>query len=508
MIASRLLARQAFALLGLMAWPVAVEGQGRAGVVVRDAGPGRLGQLVSAALERPYDLVAGDTADLVLPRDTTLTRTLVVVGRDVRIASALEGDLVVIGGDAFLRPGVRIEGSVITAGGGIYNTVLGTVGGERHAFRDETLVPALQPDGSYALDYRALRTREYAAFSLPFPYGVRIPAYDRVNGLTLPWAPFIQLDSGTISIEPALSYRSHLGKIDPSVTATRTIGRRARLTAFAGRTTRTNDRWISGDLGNSMSSLWAGRDKRNWYRADVAEVAYHRSWEGTSSVVTPYVGAQWERAWSTGIQEPPRHLAFSVLDRRDTVEGMARPNPPVSRGVIASAVAGFAGTWESPAQQLEARATGRFELAPLAPDDARFSQFTVDAGIAFPLVRKVEFRSDLHGVATVGDAPAQRYAYLGGSGTLKTLDLLSVGGDQLLFLESRATLPIERIKLPFVGSPSVSLMHAMGAAGVGGLPGLTHNLGVRVSVKFVRVEFVFDPVNGDSEFGFGVAFSP
>ena len=32
--------------------------------------------------------------------------------------------------------------------------------------------------------------------SLPFPYGLRIPAYDRVNGVTLPWAPFIQLDSG------------------------------------------------------------------------------------------------------------------------------------------------------------------------------------------------------------------------------------------------------------------------------------------------------------------------
>lgn len=498
--------QRALALACLLVLPAALEAQGR--VFVRDAGPGEPGRLVRAALERPYDLVVGDTTDLVLDRDTTLTRTLVVIGRDVRIASALEGDLVVIGGDAFLRPGVRIEGDVIAAGGGIYNTLLGTVQGDRHAFRDETLVATQLADGSYALDYRALRAREFAALSLPFPYGVRLPAYDRVHGLSLPWAPFIQLDSGAISIEPTLTYRSHLGKVDPSVTATRTMGRRARLTAFAGRTSRTNDAWIAGDLGNSISSLWTGRDKRNWYRADIVEAAYHRTWEGVTSVITPYVGAQWERAWSTGIQEPPRHLAYSFFDRRDTLEGMARPNPRVEHAVVGSAIAGFVGTWEAPAQRLEARGTGRVELAPVAPESQRFSQLTLDAGVTFPLFRAVEFRSDVHGVATVGDAPAQRYAYLGGSGTLKTLDLLSIGGDQLFFVESRATLPLEQFQLPLVGPPSVSLMHAMGSAGIGGLPGLTHNLGVRVAVRFVRVEYVFDPVSGDQEFGFGVAFSP
>lgn len=498
--------RRALAVACLLALPSAAWAQGQ--VVVRDAGPGRLGRLVAAALERPYDAIVGDTTDLVLGRDTTLLRSLVVIGRDVRIASALQGDLVVIGGDVFLRPGVRIEGDVIAAGGGIYITMLGTVEGQRHAFRDETLVPTLLADGSYALDYRALRTRAYATFSLPLPYGVRIPAYDRVNGVTLPWAPFIQLDSGSISIEPMLSYRSHLGKIDPSVTATRTMSRRGRLTAIGGRTTVTNDAWITGDLANSIASLLSGRDKRNWYRADVVEAAYHRRWEGTSREVTPYVGARWERAWTTGIQDPPRHLAYSVLDRRDTVEGMARPNPFVAEGVTVSAIAGFTGEWRAPTQDLEARGWGRLELAPRTVGDRRFAQLTLDGRVTFPLFRNIEFRSRAHGVATAGEAPPQRYAYLGGSGTLKTLDLLSLGGDQLLFVESRATLPLERFTLPFVGPPSVSVMHAMGSAGVGGLPGLTHNLGVRVAVRFVRAEFVFDPVSGASEFGFGVAFSP
>lgn len=496
------------ALLGAIAIPAQAGAQAR--IVVRDAGPGRMGRLVSAALARPYTLVTGDSADLVLGRDTTLGETLVVLGRDVRIAAAVKGSVVVIGGDVYLRPGVHIHDDVIATGGGIYNTMLGVVDGARHAFRDETLVPVLLPDGSYALDYRVLRQRNYAGFALPALFGVRVPAYDRVNGLSLPWAPFIQLDSGRISLEPTVTYRSHLGKIDPSVTGSLALGRRARVEAFAGRTSRSNDTWISGNLGNSISSFASGRDTRNWYRADVVEAAYHRLHEGRTSSITPYVGAQWERAWTTGIQAVPRHLAYSVFSRRDSVEGMARPNPVVDEGHLVSALAGFEGQWEVPAQELEVRGTGRVEFAPKGPGAAgSFTQFTLDGRVTFPLTAAIDFRQDWHGVASVGGAtPRQRYAYLGGSGTIKTLDLLSQGGDQLLFVESRASMKVERIALPVVGSPTVMVRHMMGAAGVGGLPGLTHNLGVRISVMLLRADFVIDPVAGDAEFGFGLAFSP
>lgn len=494
--------------LGLLvlALPDALGAQVR--VFVRDPGPGGLGRLVAAALAKPHTVIAGDSGDVILARDTTLTESLVVLGRDVRLAAAVKGDVVVIGGDLFLRPGVHVTGDAITAGGGIYTTTLGTVDGEHHAFRDVTLVPILLPDGSYALDYRALRSRQYATFALPALFGVRLPSYDRVNGLALPWAPFIQLDSGRISLEPTLTYRTHLGKIDPSVTGTVMMGRRSRLTAFAGRTTRTNDDWISGTLANSLSSFWSGRDRRNWYRADVAEAAFHRTYEGEASVITPYAGAQWERAWTTGIQAPPRHLAYSVLDRRDTVEGMARPNPAVDAGVIASALAGFDAEWESPPQELEVRGTGRLEVAPVAAGDRRFSQLTVDGRIEFPLLRNIEFRLDWHGVATAGTAPPQRFAYLGGSGTLKTLDLLSQGGDQLIYVESRASMPLVGIRLPLAGSPTVAVRHMMGSAGVGRLPGLTHNLGFRVSLSLLRAEFVIDPVSGATDIGVGISMSP
>lgn len=476
-------------------------------VVVRDAGPGRLGRLVQDALTRPHEVVAGDTTDLVLPRDTTIPQSLIVIGRDVRIAAALQGDLVVIGGDVFLRPGARIDGDIVTAGGAIYDSFLAVVRGNRHAFRDETLVATPLPGGGYALEYRALRTREYATFSLPGIYGIGIPSYDRVNGVSLPAGPNIQLDSGRISIAPTITYRSHLGKLDPGVEGSLTLSRRTRLDVTAARTSRTNEEWIAGDLSNSLASIWSGRDKRNWYRADFAEAAVHRTWESPIGVLTPYVGAQWERAWTTGIQDPPRHLAWSVTQRTDTIEGMARPNPIVDAGAITSAVAGFEGEWEWKPQQLEVRASGRLEGAPRVVGDRRFAQLTLDGRVEFPLVRQVMFRFDWHGVGTAGDAPPQRFAYLGGSGTLRTLDLLSLGGDQLVYTESRAWMEVEQVRLPFVGSPTVMVRHMMGSAGVGGLPALTHNLGVRVSLMLVRGEFVIDPVSGETDVTFGVSFS-
>jgi hypothetical protein len=59
-----------------------------------------------------------------------------------------------------------------------------------------------------------------------------------------------------------------------------------------------------------------------------------------------------------------------------------------------------------------------------APDDRRFTQATLDARVDFPTFRNHTFSLEAHAVHTVGDsAPPQRYAYLGGSGTLPTFDL-------------------------------------------------------------------------------------
>ncbi|HET6761901.1 MAG TPA: hypothetical protein VFH13_07350, partial [Gemmatimonadaceae bacterium] len=109
--------------------------------------------------------------------------------------------------------------------------------------------------------------------------------------------------------------------------------------------------------------------------------------------------------------------------------------------------------------------------------------------------------------------PPQRFAYLGGSGTLATVDLLALGGDNLLYVQGDYVIPIERIVLPLVGSPFLAFRYAAGNAGLGEIPSLIQNLGVGVGVSFFRVDYTIDPAQNRSPLSrrsavtFGVSLS-
>ena len=101
--------------------------------------------------------------------------------------------------------------------------------------------------------------------------------------------------------------------------------------------------------------------------------------------------------------------------------------------------------------------------------------------------------------------PHQRFAYLGGTSTIVTLDLLTLGGDQLLYVESQYSIPFERIRIPFVGSPTLAVRHMIGSAGVGSLPDFVQNVGARVSLNLVRLDYAIDPATRDSRFGISLS---
>ena len=98
-----------------------------------------------------------------------------------------------------------------------------------------------------------------------------------------------------------------------------------------------------------------------------------------------------------------------------------------------------------------------------------------------------------HGVASWDGAPPQRFAYLGGAGTLATVDLLALGGDRLFFAEGEYRYPLVRPLLPFVGAPVLSARYAVGSAGIDDLPDFIQNIGVGLGLKIVKVEYHLDP---------------
>jgi hypothetical protein len=497
------------AALAAGTWPreiVAQSPQPTSGptIVVRDAGPGVVGPLLRDAIARPHAVIAAPDTGIVLPRDTALPTTAIVLRGPVRLEGRVHGDLIALG-DIVLRPGAVIEGRAIAIGGVIVNSALATVRGARLEFRDVTFDVVPTGAGAFALDYRLLSPTAVPLIRLPGVFGVRIPAYDRIDGLSLTFGPEIGVADGRVVVEPTVTYRSHLGELDPGARLTFEPTRRSRITLDARRNTWSNDRWIRGDILNSGVAFGAGADVRNYYRADRAELKVERDFESTTGVVTPYVGALTERAWSVARDSTARSAPYSILARRDREEGMLRPNPAIDDGRITSLVLGAgARVLRGP---ITASASARAEIALASPNDARFEQITVDGTIGVPTFRDQRFLALAHLVTTLGDRPrAQRFAYIGGGGTIPTMDVLSQGGDELAWLESRYVIPISRIHVPFAGAPTITLRHIVGGAGIDRLPTFTQNVGLRVAIGFLRVDFLIDPADThrhDAGVGFG-----
>jgi hypothetical protein len=467
-------------------------------VILRTAGRGRPGAVLRDVLARPFALIEPDSV-VHLPRDSTIDRSVLILGGDATVASTVHGDVVVIDGDLFLHPGAAIDGRAVAIGGGVYPSSLASVGLGIESFRDVTYDIARSRDGRTYLDWRVISPMAIETLTFPIIFGVRLPAYNRVDGLALPWGPRIMLDTGRLVIDPLITYRSDLGALDPSLTARLGLGRLTSLEVRAVRGTFTNEAWIQSDIANSITTLFAGRDYRNYWRADRGEVLLQRRWERAATLLALELGGRTERAWSVNAGGP-----WSVFGRDDVEDGMLRFNPPVVHGRITSALAGGRFDWERQAVTFSSRLLTETSLD--APNDAQFTQATLDAAVGFPAFRTHTFSFEAHAVHTFGDSvPPQRFAYLGGSGTLPTFDLLEFGGDRLLFFESRYSIPIERITLPIVGSPVIMFRHMIGMAGVDSLPPFEQNVGVRLRLGPIKLDWTIDPVSRDSKLSAGLS---
>jgi hypothetical protein len=316
-------------------------------VRIADAGPGPVGRTLAAALAAPHRLYEprGDT--VVLRRDSTYDRTVIVLGRTVLVDGSVHGDVIVVGGDMHVHPGARIDGRALAIGGAVYASALAIIRGGVLSHRDFTFDVAAVP-GGYTLSYRELRGYPSPALAFPGLFGLRVPTYDRSNGASITFAPLFSLDTGTVEIEPRVTYRSQLGVVDPGVDVSLFATRRTRFSATASRGTFSNDTWIWKDLVNSLGAIFSGKDTRNYYRADRAELNAYRLWERPTVRIVPFVGARWERAKSVRPDSGTNSGPWSLFDRTDRVNGMWRGNPHIDAGNIASALAGTSLEWTYP----------------------------------------------------------------------------------------------------------------------------------------------------------------
>jgi hypothetical protein len=472
------------------------------------------GRALQRVLRDPHIVIDGRGREVNLPRGTRFDSSVVIISSRATVGATVRGHVVVIGGDLFTHPGAQIDGDAIAIGGGVYRSALATIHGGIDAFRDETFSLSRAATG-IELSYEERRIDyETRLVAWPLRTGVRMPAYSRVDGLVVPWGPIITMNRGRLTIDPTISYRSDLGAIDPAVRASFDNGSLF-LVADARRGTFTSDAWIRRDPQNSITTIWAGRDTRNYYRADRMELRAGVRLRPGTAVLEPYLGARSELGWATGGELSRDSHPWSAFGR-DSIDGIFRANPQVPRGRIVSAIAGAALRWNP--EDVRLTLSGELEraqdrrVAGVVSGDVGtpFTQLTLHGTVSFPTFAGQRLTARAHAVTSSGGdevPPPQRYAYVGGSGTVPTLDLLSEGGTELLSLAANYSIPIRGIELPYISSPILTLRYLTGAAGVDSLPRLTQNIGARLGFRFISAEFLMDPVTREKRFGVGFAFT-
>lgn len=502
----RRVATAAVLLVAAAATPGAARAQNGSGERVRvvEAGPAGSGRLLDAVLAGPHVVRLVESGRADLPRDSAFATTVLVLGGTATVASRVAGDVVVVGGDLFLHPGAEIAGDAVAIGGCVYDSALATVRGARRCFREGTFVVGLAPDGARTLAYRSFDDAESGRwYYLPGFYGVRVPAYDRVNGLSLGWGPTLSAGGGRFELDPRATYRSDLGAVDPSAELRARVGRGLGVVLGAARGTYSNDAWIRSDVVNAIGAFGFGSDTRNYWRADRLEANLVRVLDAASGPVELTVGVRSEDARSVNPDSTSTSAPYSLFDRRDRREGMLRANPQGTDGRISAALLGA--TVEFGREDLASLAALAVELPFDAPADARFVQATLDATTSFLAFGSHTVQAGLHAVLTRGDpTPRQRYAYLGGSGTLPTELLLGAGGDELLFVDGLYMVPLTRVALPLVGAPSVGVRYAAGSVGVRSLPRVTQNVGLRIALSRARLDVLVNPATRESNVSLGV----
>ncbi|MEN8144004.1 MAG: polymer-forming cytoskeletal protein [Gemmatimonadota bacterium] len=436
-------------------------------------------QRLSEFLSRPpRHIWARDT---LLGSDQTVPGHLLILQASVRIAGRVEGDIFVVDGDLFLRPGASVGGDIVVLGGGFFGSRLAAVEGEvddRPLARYEVLPEA----GGYHIYPAAPRLPD--SFRPHGLSGIKLPAYQRVNGWILeagataqavrtPWQP---------SLEGVVRYRTTQADFGASARQMWHPTPYFRFGLEAGvRETAHQQRWLRSDFTNTVSYLAVGDDFRNYYEADrvalVLEWPQAERWGGKIVV-------QREDAMSLAATE------HTVVFGSDS----PRSNPAIDDGVIWSVKAtgrskhsGRAGTLATVAELEVADSTaGGMASYALASFRARWEA-------PGPGEHRIELlgmaRGDISGVL-----PRQRWTGFGGRGTMPTFSPLAFLGPRMVYGQATYMVPLTGEDVGPLGMPYAFVREVFGAAWEpGDSADFEHNLLVGLRVAGLELALALDP---------------
>jgi hypothetical protein len=432
-----------------------------------------------------YQLIARDT---LVARNDTIHGTTLVLSATLRLDGVIAGDLVVVDANVFMRPTARVLGTIHNIGGGFYPSELAVVEGGTRS----------EPNARYIVQERGdtfviLGTAQPSVWVRPGVFGFAAPTYDRVDGLTLSYGTGILLPRAG-RVEPLvrgwIDYRSQRGAITGGAEVVLPRGG-TEFVVGAERTTVTNERWIRGDLDNSISFLFLGKDYRDYFAVDRGFAELRRTLEQGPRTTTAFVRAQVEDARTLHAGTP---WTLSGTPRTDNIA--------VDGGRISSLLGGSRMAWDHPLHLI--RLEGQVEAAGAVLDGAHtFLGYSLDVDWAMAAFADHTLRVQAHGQGPLpgtDSLPRQRWSYVGGSGTLYTFDLGEFRGDRVVFVETRYIVRLHPLRLRVLGTPDLELLHLTGMAWTAdeSRP-LEQNVGVRLRFSLANIRFLTNPADFRSD---------
>ncbi len=468
-------------------------------VVIEGSDDYRAVRIARAILARgSYTVISGDT---VLPPTFQTAGDLVITSGDVRLEGVVGGEVAVLGGGLFVRPGASVGGRIAVVGGGVYPSGLATVGeivrlppGTRASEPAPPAAAATAPASPVRVVVESPSAVRFEPLGF---FGLLAPEYDRVNGVTVTGAVrwSIRTRGGEATVAPSLSYYSARGEIGGGATAAIPVYPTVSLELDAGRTVATNDRWVRGDILNTLASLTFANDLRDYYETDLARATLRRALqdpvlEGEFKLI-PFVAGQVER------DRPLRaRMPWSLFGDDEDWRG----NLQVPELTLGTVTAGTAARWKGGTTSFEGELS--LEQAVYSSDERLFTQLAGDGLWTMSGLASTDALSvSAHLSGSFGrTAPRQRWSFVGGVTTLPTTDPAIERGDNVVFVRSVYARELPSVVLPVVGIPTAELIHAIGTAWTRGGPGpgWRQNLGAGLRLAVVEAAFYLDPADTSS----------
>lgn len=335
-------------------------------------------------------------------------------------------------------------------------------------------------------------------------HGFYIPTYDRVAGVTPRLGATYNFPDAwglAPSIRGSAGYQTELGTPVGSIEGSLLI-QNTLVSVGASHSTETNDRWLRGDLSNSWNYLYRGRDYRNYYDATSywSSLAYQLSPTTKDHLHTASLTMRTEDAHSLPADDPWFALTSGSCPDGEGSSAPC-PNPLIDDGRISSVLAGW--QFEEVNMYWDLEADFKLEHASdILDSDYEFTlaDLYLEWGKRVLDTHTLEVEGKLiMPLGGPGALPRQRWSYLGGSGTLRTLEFGELMGDHLAYLETKYIIPFRGVPaLWYFGSPDLHLIHEAGYAwATGESADLVQNVGARVQLRGPYVRFMMDPEEPD-----------